>query len=193
MAKSSENKIIYREIIDCTAHSVLNYCLSLQLNWRKRGKQQQDKKAGTTQEAVRGEHTPSWARVGPTGGRPSRDTCSACREKKMAPYGIQKSIRYRRNAKNWINFLWFWRKRKEEKERDLPLVPPLGGGEERFPSKPPSGRLCRFALLFCLLRTRKRYAKSTKTSTPQSTGNPASDCSLSAEEANVEKEQARNG
>lgn len=40
-------------------------------------------------------------------------------------------------------------------------------------------------------RTRKRYAKSTKTSTPQSTGNPASDCSLSAEEANVEKEQER--
>ncbi|KAK9006752.1 hypothetical protein V6N11_019086 [Hibiscus sabdariffa] len=35
-----------------------DYCLSLQLNWRKRGKQQQDKKAGTAQEAVRGEHTP---------------------------------------------------------------------------------------------------------------------------------------
>ncbi|KAK9033071.1 hypothetical protein V6N11_018109 [Hibiscus sabdariffa] len=32
-------------------------------------------------------HTPSWARVGPGGGRPSRDTCSACRVKKMAPYG----------------------------------------------------------------------------------------------------------
>ncbi|KAK8555212.1 hypothetical protein V6N12_009362 [Hibiscus sabdariffa] len=58
----------------------------IQLNWRKKGKLQQDKKAGTAQEAVRGEHTPSWARVGPAGGRPSRDTCSACRVKKMAPY-----------------------------------------------------------------------------------------------------------
>ncbi|KAK8978621.1 hypothetical protein V6N11_055607 [Hibiscus sabdariffa] len=64
-------------------------------------------------------------------------------EKRMSVDGdgsIRDTTKYTIKADGRSTFLAQPRQEKN-KDRDSPLVPPRGEGEERFPSKPPSGRL----------------------------------------------------